>query len=107
MTEIPRWVWMWGLAGVCFAACKLLMWARYRGPVGDARGFAYLFYWPGMDARAFLDPAIRPAPPAAPEWLFGFAKTAFGAALVWLAAPRAADPILKGWIGMVGMVFVL
>jgi hypothetical protein len=98
---------MWGLAAALYAACKLFTLWPHRG-TGTARGrAAYLLLWPGMDARAFLDPALRPAPPRAGEWCFAAAKTLLGAALIWLAVPRAADPVLKGWIGLVGMIFLL
>src|SRR5688572_16666478 len=104
---IPAWAAMWGLAVAVFAACKVWTWSRHRktGPVG--RQLAYLFLWPGMDAAAFLDPAIRPTPPRGAEWLFGIAKTAMGAALVWIFAPRIEQTMLRGWVGLMGMVFIL
>ena len=104
--KIPAWAVMWGLAVAVFAACKAWTLFRHRtGSVG--RRLAYLSLWPGMDAEAFLDPAIRPAPPRAAEWLFAIGKTAFGAALVWLVAPRIEATMAKGWIGLVGIVFIL
>jgi alginate O-acetyltransferase complex protein AlgI len=106
MTEI-RWVWMWALAAAIFAACKGFTWARNRAGGFGARDAAYLFLWPGMDARAFLDKSRRPSPPRTAEWLFAAAKTALGAALVWIAAPLATRPLLKGWIGLLGVIFVL
>ncbi len=107
MSEIQRWAWMWGLAAAVFAACKAFTWTRNRAGGFGARDAAYLFLWPGMDAGAFLDKGGRPAPPRAAEWLFALAKAALGAALVWIVAPRAAPPLLKGWIGLVGMIFIL
>src|SRR5262245_64586441 len=107
MNEIPRWAWMWGLAAAVFAACKAFTWTRNRAGAFGGRDAAYLFLWPGMDAKAFLDRNRRPAPPPAPEWFFAAAKTAFGVALVWIVAPRAAPPLLKGWIGLLGMIFIL
>jgi hypothetical protein len=47
--------------------------------------------------------------PGAGEWLFGFAKAALGAALVWAAAPLAPAAFwyVRAWIGMAGIVFLL
>lgn len=95
---------MWGLAAAVFAAFKVLAWwpERARG-----RTAAFLFGWPGMDARAFLDRERRPPAPAVAEWIFAGAKTALGAALIWAVAPRVSPPLLRGWTGLVGMIFVL
>src|SRR5262245_37113716 len=107
MMKIPAWGAMWGLAAAVFAAFKLLSWWPERRRGTPARTAAFLFAWPGMDARAFLDETRRPEPPAAGEWLFAAAKTAFGAALVWLVSPLASPHLLRGWIGLVGMIVVL
>ncbi len=98
---------MWALAAAIFAACKGYTWFRGRSGRLTGRDAGYLFLWPGMDAAAFLDRTRRPSPPSAGEWLFAAAKTAFGAALVWFAAPLATAPLLKGWIGLVGVIFIL
>ena len=108
---LPRWVFMWTVAVALYAACK---WVTYheasagRTP-GRGRALGYLLFWPGMDAPAFLygtDPV--PAPRAA-EWMAAVLKTAVGAALIW-AGVRLAQPVhplLAGWVGMTGMLFVL
>ena len=98
---------MWGLAAAIFAACKAFTWTRNRGGAFGGRDAAYLFLWPGMNAKTFLDRSLRPAPPPAPEWIFAAAKSVLGVALVWIVAPRASAPLLKGWIGLVGMIFIL
>jgi hypothetical protein len=104
---IPAWGTMWGLSAAVFAAFKALAWWPERARGTPARTAGFLAAWPGMDARAFLDTARRPARPAAREWLFALAKTAFGAALLWIVTPLVAPPLLRGWIGLVGMIFVL
>jgi hypothetical protein len=60
-----------------------------------------------MDARAFLISNSRP--PAISEWLFAAAKLALGIALTWLIVPLIPleFPLLRGWIGMTGLIFVL
>ena len=112
MTEWPPWAVMWALAVVVFAACKGLTWGFTPAPPAPiGKHLAYLFLWPGLDARAFLSP--RPTPPeqraGASEWAFAFAKLAFGAAVVWGVSPLIPDehPYAKAWVGMVGVVFVL
>ena len=112
LTGWPPWVVMWALSAAVFAACKWLTW-RYT-PVSRApawRHVAYLVAWPGLDAKAFLDP--RPLPrerrPTPGEWAFAGAKLAFGAALLWGVVPLvpADGPLLRGWVGMAGLIFLL
>jgi alginate O-acetyltransferase complex protein AlgI len=42
-------------------------------------------------------------------WLWSATQTAFGAALLWAVARKmpATEPLLRGWIGMVGLVLLL
>jgi Membrane bound O-acyl transferase family len=108
-TDWPPWLLMWALAGAVYVGCKWLTWRRT--PVSGApawRHLGYLFGWPGLDARAFLvGQTARRA--AAAEWLFAAAKCGSGAALIWAVTPQLADggPLLRGWVGMVGLVFLL
>ena len=108
----PPWVVMWSLAGAVFAGCKWLTWSRTPAPAAPAwRHAAYLLAWPGMDAKAFLD--TRPLPPerrpGAGEWALAAAKSALGVGLVWGAVRvvPACRPLLRGWVGMAGLVFLL
>lgn len=111
-TTWPPWAAMWALAAAVFALCKWVTWSRTPAPHAPRwRHAAYLFAWPGLDARAFLDP--RPLPPdrrpTPGEWLFAAAKLAVGAALTWWAVPLvpADRPLLRGWVGMAGLIFLL
>jgi hypothetical protein len=101
-----------------------------------SRTVAYLLAWPGMDAADFLDaqrlsmtrragermqaipPALRAVTaqravpttmPRAVEWLFGTVKMITGIVVVWVLARLLlpAHPILAGWAGMIGVVFIL
>jgi alginate O-acetyltransferase complex protein AlgI len=103
---------MWALAAAVFAGCKWLTWRRAPARGTPARRHAaYLLAWPGLDAPAFLDP--RPLPrgrrPTPGEWAFAVGKFALGVALTWGAARLVpADlALLRGWVGMAGIVFVL
>lgn len=108
-TGWPPWAVMWALAALIFAACKWLTWLPTPAPAW--RHTAYLLAWPGLDAWAFLD--TRPLPlarrPGTGEWAFATAKAATGAALIWGAVPLvpAHLPLLRGWVGMAGLIFVL
>lgn len=105
------WVVMWCLSVVVFAACKFVTWRFTPRPadVPKWRHVAYLFLWPGLDAKAFLDP--RPVPrgqrAGAGEWAFAVAKLAFGVVLVWLVSPLVGHDYARAWVGMCGIVFVL
>ncbi|MBY0460848.1 MAG: membrane bound O-acyl transferase family-domain-containing protein [Gemmataceae bacterium] len=108
----PPWAVMWTVATAIFVACKFVTWAFTPAPRTSVwRHGAYLVAWPGLDAKAFLDPApLTPADrPALGEWLFALAKAAFGVAVLWLITPNVpADlDLLRGWVGMVGIIFVL
>ncbi|HKS17118.1 MAG TPA: MBOAT family protein [Planctomycetota bacterium] len=98
---------MWGLATAIFAACKVLTWTRNRPAAFTGRDAAYLLLWAGMDARAFLDKERRPSPPVAAEWLFAAAKLAMGVVLLWIVAPWLSAPLLRGWLGMLAVIFIL
>src|SRR5262245_47636104 len=110
LTDWPPWVVMWTLAAAIFALCKWITWQFAPVPhISAWRHTAYLFLWPGLDAKAFLGsrPLPRELRPGAGEWLFAFAKTALGAALVWGIAPIVPADYARAWIGMIGIVFVL
>ena len=109
---MPRWVFMWTMALALFGACKWLTYLRVRRRISKndrPRMLGYLLAWPGMDASAFLAPADSVARPAAFEWVMAVVKIVFGAALTWVAARAALPehPMLTGWVGMIGAIFVL
>ena len=130
LPQVPAWAFMWLLALAIFAACKWMTWrraladARCQREESDfgihgasvcypkpavARSLGYLLAWVGMDGRAFLLSARPRSKPNTQEWLFAGIKTVFGAALVWAIVrlvPSTA-PLLRGWIGLTGMVFLL
>ena len=110
-TGWPAWIFMWSLAFAIYAGLKWLSFAACtdceRASVG--RSWGYLLLWPGMDAKRFLTSTRRaPAPPFT-EWVAATANTAFGASLLLWIVPIAAQesPFVAGWIGWVGIAFVL
>jgi alginate O-acetyltransferase complex protein AlgI len=102
---LPRWVWMWTLAGAIFAGFKWATWWR-AGRRQPGRSLAYLLLWPGMDAARFMDPGARPPAPAAREGIVAAAKTVAGGLLFWAVA-RLATGLAAGWLGMAGLVLML
>jgi hypothetical protein len=109
---MPRWAFMWTMAGALYAACKWLTYRQVRSRIGTGdrrRMVGYLLAWPGMDADAFLIPTRAFDAPARSEWVLAVLKITFGVILTWLVARAAlpAHPLVAGWIGMIGAIFVL
>ena len=108
--SLPSWLGMWALAVAIFAGFK---WATLDQALAGAswptarwRAPAYLCLWPGMDARGFLY-GKAPAAPRARDWIWAALKTLFGAVLLWAVARWAGGGLLSGWVGMVGLIFLL
>lgn len=109
---VSPWTRFWALIVGSFFVAKWLTW--YRAVAAGARSSpgrhaGYLWTWPGMNARHFLDRSRRVARPGPVEWLYAGAKTAFGAALIWGVCPRLDPdaPLLTGWVGVAGLGFLL
>ncbi|MGB8543209.1 MAG: MBOAT family protein [Candidatus Acidiferrales bacterium] len=102
---------MWSLAFSIFVSLKWLTWWKTRTRIAHSawRSAAYLLAWPGMDAEAFLEVTRRVAPPSARDWLWAALKTALGVILFWVIARKLPQEqlLLRGWIGMLGMILVL
>ena len=78
------WCFMWTLAAAIFFGCKWQSWWEHRSIAGATigRSAGFLFVWPGMDAKGFLDPEKCAQRPEGKEWLWAIVKTAFGAVLL-------------------------
>jgi uncharacterized protein (TIGR01777 family) len=95
---LPPWLQMWTLAVAIYAGFK---WATV-----PSRVF-YLLFWPGMNARVFLDTRRVAGPPDMAEWVWALAKAGCGAGVLWGVARSAGNGLLAGWIGMLGLIFLL
>jgi len=108
---VQPWILMWCLAISIYAGLKWLTWwkARSNIPHKAWRSVAYLFAWPGMDAESFLDETRRPASPGLQRWLVAGAETIIGIVLIWVIARALppGHPLLRGWVGMLGLIFLL
>jgi D-alanyl-lipoteichoic acid acyltransferase DltB (MBOAT superfamily) len=101
---------MWAISFGLFFGCKWLTWWQGRRPgVPVWRNVCYLFGWPGMDAEAFLCGEHRAKKPATLSWLLAVLKTFFGVYMLWVVTPVVPAHLflLKGWTGMVGIIFIL
>ncbi len=100
----PPWLVMWSIATLIFVLCKL---ATLHGISGKPSfKFLYVTTWPGMDAQAFLAEQ-RPAKPTQTEWCFAVSKLLFGLMLLYTAIWQVELPLVRGWLGMIGVVFTL
>ncbi len=100
---------MWVSATAIFAGCKWLTWRRTPAPAAPAwRHAAYLFAWPGLDAAAFLKDSPERRPTRG-EWAAAAGKSALGVSLLVVVCPLvpADAPLVRGWVGMAGVVFAL
>lgn len=107
---LPAWMIMWSTAIGLYFACKVASWTVRNVSAPWWRHVAYLLLWPGMDADTFLTNPSAPVPsPSWREWLFAAAKLTWGAVLIAGVASRLAGTgeLSQGWIGMIGLVFVL
>jgi predicted DCC family thiol-disulfide oxidoreductase YuxK len=114
--HVAAWVFMWAMAFALYGGCKWLTYRETRAralrcglKLSLGRIIAYLLAWPGMDANDFLDKRKVAAKPRMAEWAFAIAKLGFGAVVLW-AITRTVLPVnwlLAGWIGMLGVVFIL
>jgi hypothetical protein len=100
---------MWAVATAIFAGCKWLTWRRTTSNAPVWVHLAFLVGWPGLDAPAFLSAAPIPAKkrPTPAEWLFAAAKTIVGIGLLMLSTVLREWVMVRGWVGMVGLIFVL
>jgi predicted DCC family thiol-disulfide oxidoreductase YuxK len=109
---MPRWLFMWTMAFALYAGCKWLTYSQARTTIDRVdrpRALAYLLAWPGMDATAFLSGNERVDRPAAAEWAQAAVKTGLGFVVTWVVARDLlpVNPLVAGWVGMVGAVFIL
>jgi hypothetical protein len=74
-----------------------------------AERLAWLFTWPGMNARHFFCPAGEVTKPPSSAWLWAIGELLFGAVLLVVVAPEVVDhhELAGGWVAMIGILFLL
>jgi alginate O-acetyltransferase complex protein AlgI len=104
---------MWLMAFAIFLGCKWLTLGnavRRFESIRSFRAAAYLFAWPGMAAPRFLSPNLAPRIShlvMAKKTALAVARLLLGGLVLFFFARRATEPILSGWIGMVGIILIL
>ena len=110
---LPAWVFMWLMAFAIFFGCKWLTLGNAlerAGQLSPFRSFAYLFAWPGMEARRFLSPELKHRLSRSAilhTTAIATGRIFVGLFLLFVIARQASQPLLAGWIGMVGLVLLL
>lgn len=111
---LPPWGFMWLMAFALFLGCKWLTLGTALRREGAAawpfRALAYLMAWPGMEATRFLSPELAPRcsqSAARRNTAMALIRILLGLFLLFGIAQHAVEPLLAGWIGMVGMVLLL
>lgn len=109
---LPPWSFMWLMAFALFLGCKWLTLATALRREGACsfRALAYLLAWPGMEATRFLSPEFAPRgsrSAALRTAAMALIRILLGLFLLFGVARHAIEPLLAGWIGMVGMVLLL
>jgi hypothetical protein len=108
--HLQPWVFMWLLSAAIFGGCKWLPFCAARGAARQAcwkRSFAFLFLWPGMNAREFLSTTAVASRVTLREWSSALARSLLGAALIWIVVRRVPQPLLAAWVGMLGLILLL
>jgi hypothetical protein len=110
--RVSPWTFMWALSIALFFGSKLETFFRAKSSGARAtlaKSLAYLFLWPGMDAKAFLSAPNTAEKPSAAEWLSASLNAIAGTACLALAAYLASKgpQILEGWLAMLGIVLIL
>ncbi len=98
--RVPRWGYMWLLAGALVAGMK---WATVHAH--GAVHPSYMWLWPGMDAGRFHEAPERS--PAVREGLAACTRVLAGALLVWAVAPRLHGGLATAWAGLIGLGLVV
>ena len=106
---MPAWAWMWTLSAALFLGFKGLTLSGSDGHRGLRSTLAYCLGWPGMNPRAFFNPAVCPPPTPMHDWMNSTIATLIGAGLMWIAAPliMPRSVYTAGAIGFVGMIMML
>lgn len=109
--HVEPWLFMWLMVGAIFLSCKwlTLQRAKRKSRATTARKLAYLLLWPGMDAVRFFGSKRTTSPPSdeLPNIAAALGKIALGALMLWAIARHFTNPLLAGWIGMIGMILIV
>jgi predicted DCC family thiol-disulfide oxidoreductase YuxK len=118
--HLAAWQFMWLTAAAIFFGCKWLTAWHAQKPNAHlklASTLGYFFAWPGMDAEKFLSPnhggsqldGLKRSSLSLIQtcgWP-AIGKILLGTILLFGVARFAIEPLLTGWIGMIGFILIL
>ena len=104
---LAGWVWMWMIAGSLWIGFKVLAAESAGGIQGMGRRAVAYFAWVGMSASVFVSPRNRWVGGSSVGRAGGMCMGCLGAALIWGVTRFVGNTVLAGWIGMVGLLFLL
>lgn len=106
MDQMPSWILMWLITALVFFISKIIILILAPQKPKGWRLFAFLFLWVGMDEKEWLSKDNNVS--SSTHSLFkSLLKMIFGGILLWVIARQNQNPVLAGWCGMVGLIFVL
>lgn len=105
---VPSWAFMWLMAIALFLGFKWLTYATSRENLAPLRTrFLYLAAWPGLAPDEFTRPLPESSRPSRTDWFPPARLLLVGFLLVVFVAPRISHPMVRGWVGMVGIILTL
>lgn len=105
----PPWMMMWLWAGALFLSGKIAMLIMH-GPGRHTplwRVLAYTLLWPGMDARPWFVKRTAKSKVMPLSVVAALLKILLGVLLIGVVAPGIHQPLVAGWVGMIGLIFLL
>ncbi len=93
---VQGWLHMWLSCGGLYLLAKAAV-------LPERDRLAFVLLWPGLDARAFLRPAVE----AIPLKKRGTINLLAGACLIWVVARAIPHPFAATWVAMVGFILTL
>lgn len=107
--SLPPWVAMWLWAGALFLGGKIAMLimhkAWHHAPLW--RVLAYTLLWPGMDIRPWFAKPAKKSAAMLGTIIAAMLRILLGILLIWMVAPGIHQPLAAGWVGMIGLIFLL
>ena len=102
-SSLPAWGIMWVMAASQFLVLKVMVLSRVPN-LSIGQRMLFIFLWPGMDAGAFF---IRNHGKVDVVWKEGMTFVLIGLLMLWLVSGKLEDPVLAGWVGMLGLIAFL
>jgi len=107
--RFEAWLWMWFVGFTIFFGFKFLTLLNldktWRLKFTTSKLAAYLFFWPGLDPRVFVNPVTEKRQASGYLWVNGLLQMLFGTVAIWAVPwglPSNSPRGLRAWAGMIG-----